>query len=135
MMLAEAASVGLSVGEVMAIVGAVVTPVAAAFGAAVKLFLAERAETNRIRAESDARAAAFTTAILAERAASDARVSPLLERVGKLTDALTGMTEAQLEVRNATISSTRAVDRNTAVLERVERRFPPSSSSTPAVKP
>ena len=133
-MFAQAATVGLSVGEVIAIVGAVAGPIAAALGVVFKLWLGERSETNKIRAESDARAVAFTQAILAERAASDARVAPLLERVQKLTDALAGMTEAQLEVRNATISSTRAVDRVTTVLERVERRFPPSGSSTPAVK-
>jgi hypothetical protein len=129
-MLLAQASVGLSVAEVLGIVGAVAAPMAATIGVLFKLYLAEVAGRRE-----DAKAA--TAAILAERAAATAADKPLVESVGKLAAAMSEGTAASRD-QDATLKKlVSSVDElrtgYTKLVERaLERRR--SSGETPAVK-
>ncbi len=132
-MFAEAASVGLSVGEVIAIVASVAGPLATALGVAVKLYIAQVAQNRDDNKTS-------TAAILAERAVNQATIQPLVDNVGKLAIAVTDLTKVSGEQRDAGNRVQVAVDRQSEAVVKLwekaveQQRRTTSSQNIPAVR-
>jgi hypothetical protein len=131
--MAQAAIAADVPGSVWAIGIAVAGALSGALALVFRLLLAEVAGRRE-----DQKAA--TAAILAERAAAQATIQPLVDGVGKLATAVTDASRASAEQRDAANRLATAVDRQTGVVEKLwfealQERRRSSSQTTPAVKP